>query len=155
MRAGSAGRSTTGTGGGADCLIRGVAAQSIAGQVGQFGEGQAMSDVCVHGAQGGTDAAVAEAPSQPVRRSTPSIVRPGATMMTIAFGPAIDLVSMVVGELQDVVAHHRGGAVSGAGFSLVIDGTDGRARTTNNDQGNGEMTTGVGVWPDQAAHRSR
>ncbi|MGW7539870.1 Gfo/Idh/MocA family protein [Streptomyces sp. NPDC054770] len=94
----------------------------------------------------------------------------GATMLTIAFGHAIDLVSMVVGELQDVVAttatrrphvplgttgqvvpmtaedqiavsgtvqggailsvHHRGGAASGAGFSLVIDGTQGRLEVT-------------------------
>ncbi|WP_033343279.1 Gfo/Idh/MocA family protein [Catenuloplanes japonicus] len=94
----------------------------------------------------------------------------GATMLTIAFGSAIDLVSMVVGELRDVVAttatrrprvpltttgqlvpmsaedqiaisgtvaggailsaHHRGGAASGAGFSLVIDGTDGRLEIT-------------------------
>ncbi|MCY1136413.1 Gfo/Idh/MocA family oxidoreductase [Actinoplanes sp. Pm04-4] len=92
--------------------------------------------------------------------------RLGATMLTIAFGHAIDAVSMVVGELQEVVAttatrrrkvplgdtgefvdmtaedqiavsgtvpggavvsvHHRGGAVSGAGFSLIIDGTEGR-----------------------------
>ncbi|SER01231.1 Predicted dehydrogenase [Lentzea xinjiangensis] len=89
----------------------------------------------------------------------------GATMLTIAFAPAIDLVSMVVGEIRDVVAttatrrrqvpledtgqlvpmtaedqiaisgtvpggavlsaHHRGGAVHGAGFSMVIDGTEG------------------------------
>ncbi|GAA3597492.1 Gfo/Idh/MocA family oxidoreductase [Kineosporia mesophila] len=94
----------------------------------------------------------------------------GATMLTIAFAPAIDLVSMVVGELRDVVAttatrrrqvplattgqlvpmtaedqiaisgttvdgaivsaHHRGGAVSGAGFSMVIDGTHGRLEVT-------------------------
>ncbi|GAA2519755.1 Gfo/Idh/MocA family protein [Winogradskya humida] len=94
----------------------------------------------------------------------------GATMLTIAFAPAIDLVSMVLGELQDVVAttatrrhhvplattgqlvpmtaedqiavsgtlaggailsvHHRGGATSGAGFSLIIDGTDGRLDVT-------------------------
>ncbi|MEV4469699.1 Gfo/Idh/MocA family oxidoreductase [Nonomuraea sp. NPDC049504] len=94
----------------------------------------------------------------------------GATMLTIAFGHAIDLVSMVVGELQDVVAttatrrrqvplgrtgqvvpmsaedqiaisgtvaggailsvHHRGGAASGAGFSLIIDGTEGRLDVT-------------------------
>ena len=94
----------------------------------------------------------------------------GATMLTIAFGHAIDLVSMVVGELQDVVAttatrrrqvplgrtgqvvpmtaedqiaisgtvaggailsvHHRGGAASGAGFSLIIDGTEGRLEIT-------------------------
>ncbi|WP_250004787.1 Gfo/Idh/MocA family oxidoreductase [Actinoplanes sp. M2I2] len=94
----------------------------------------------------------------------------GATMLTIAFGHAIDLVSMVVGELQEVVAttatrrrqvplgrtgrfvpmtaedqiaisgtvaggailsvHHRGGMTSGAGFSLVIDGTDGRLEIT-------------------------
>ncbi|OZM75357.1 Gfo/Idh/MocA family protein, partial [Pseudonocardia sp. MH-G8] len=89
----------------------------------------------------------------------------GATMLTIAFGHAIDLVAMVVGELEEVVAttatrrprvplggtgrtvpmtavdqiavsgrlaggavlsvHHRGGTASGAGFSLVIDGTEG------------------------------
>jgi predicted dehydrogenase len=94
----------------------------------------------------------------------------GATMLTIAFGHAIDLVSMVVGELQDVVAttatrrrqvplgrtgqvvpmtaedqiaisgtvaggailsvHHRGGAASGAGFCLIIDGTEGRLEVT-------------------------
>ncbi|GAA3924214.1 Gfo/Idh/MocA family protein [Actinoplanes auranticolor] len=94
----------------------------------------------------------------------------GATMLTIAFGHAIDLVSMVIGELQDVVAttatrrrevplgrtgqvvamtaedqiavsgtvaggailsaHHRGGAASGAGFSLIIDGTQGRLEIT-------------------------
>ncbi|WP_413756164.1 Gfo/Idh/MocA family protein [Streptomyces sp. MMBL 11-3] len=94
----------------------------------------------------------------------------GATMLTIAFGHAIDLVSMVVGELQDVVAttatrrrhvplgrtgqvvpmtaedqiaisgtvaggavlsvHHRGGAASGAGFSLLVDGTEGRLEVT-------------------------
>jgi len=94
----------------------------------------------------------------------------GATMLTIAFGHAIDLVSMVVGELQEVVAttatrrrqvplgrtgqvvpmtaedqiaisgtvaggailsaHHRGGAASGAGFSLIIDGTEGRVEIT-------------------------
>lgn len=90
----------------------------------------------------------------------------GATMLTIAFGHAIDLVTMVVGELEDVVAttatrrrevplgntgrtvpmtaedqiaisgtvaggailsvHHRGGVATGAGFSLVIEGTEGR-----------------------------
>ncbi|TQS27823.1 Gfo/Idh/MocA family protein [Microbispora sp. KK1-11] len=89
----------------------------------------------------------------------------GATMLTIAFGHAIDLVSMIVGELQDVVAstavrrplvplgrtgrmvpmtaedqiavsgtlpdgavlsvHHRGGTLSGPGFSLLVDGTEG------------------------------
>ncbi|WP_199443022.1 Gfo/Idh/MocA family protein [Umezawaea beigongshangensis] len=94
----------------------------------------------------------------------------GATMLTIAFGHAVDLVSMVVGELQDVVAttatrrrqvplgdtgrvvpmtaedqiaisgtlaggavlsaHHRGGAASGAGFSLVVDGTEGMLDVT-------------------------
>jgi predicted dehydrogenase len=94
----------------------------------------------------------------------------GATMLTIAFGHAIDLVSMLVGELRDVVAttatrrpevplgrtgqvvamtaedqiaisgtlaggailsvHHRGGAASGAGFSLTIDGTAGRLEIT-------------------------
>jgi predicted dehydrogenase len=94
----------------------------------------------------------------------------GATMLTIAFGHAIDLVSMVVGELQDVVAttatrrrqvplgdtgqvvpmtaedqiavsgtvtggailsvHHRGGAASGAGYSLIIDGTEGKLEVT-------------------------
>jgi predicted dehydrogenase len=94
----------------------------------------------------------------------------GATMLTIAFGPAIDLVAMVVGELEDVVAttatrrsrvplgstgrtvpmtaddqiavsgrlpggavlsaHHRGGTASGAGFSLVIDGTEGTLEVT-------------------------
>ncbi|MGY5049866.1 Gfo/Idh/MocA family protein [Streptomyces sp. 900105755] len=94
----------------------------------------------------------------------------GATMLTIAFGHAIDLVSMVVGELEEVVAttatrrrqvplghtgqvvamtaedqiaisgtvaggailsvHHRGGAASGAGFSLIIDGTQGRLEIT-------------------------
>jgi predicted dehydrogenase len=90
----------------------------------------------------------------------------GSTMLTIAFGHAIDLVSMMIGELREVVAttatrrprvplgdtgevvpmtaedqiaisgtvtggpilsvHHRGGAVSGAGYSLTVDGTDGR-----------------------------
>ena len=94
----------------------------------------------------------------------------GATMLTIAFGHTIDLVSMVVGEFQDVVAttatrrpevplgrtgqvvamtaedqiavsgtvaggailsvHHRGGAASGAGFALTIDGTQGRLEIT-------------------------
>lgn len=94
----------------------------------------------------------------------------GATMLTIPFGHAIDLVSMVVGELQEVVAttatrrpqvplgrtgqlvpmtaedqiavsgtvaggailsvHHRGGAASGAGFSLIIDGTEGKLEIT-------------------------
>ncbi|GAA1630278.1 Gfo/Idh/MocA family protein [Actinoplanes couchii] len=94
----------------------------------------------------------------------------GATMLTIAFGPAIDLVSMVLGEPREVVAttatrrrqvplattgqlvpmtaedqiavsgtlaggavlsvHHRGGATSGAGFSLLIDGTEGRLEIT-------------------------
>ncbi|WP_318307140.1 Gfo/Idh/MocA family protein [Amycolatopsis solani] len=94
----------------------------------------------------------------------------GATMLTIPFGHAIDLVSMVVGELRDVVAttatrrrrvplghtgqvvamtaedqiaisgtvaggailaaHHRGGAATGAGFSLIIDGTAGRLEIT-------------------------
>ncbi|MBL7253506.1 Gfo/Idh/MocA family protein [Paractinoplanes lichenicola] len=96
--------------------------------------------------------------------------RLGATMLTIAFGHAIDTVSMVVGELQDVVAttatrrprvplagtgqfvamtaedqiavsgtlpggavlsaHHRGGAVTEAGFSLTVDGTEGRLEVT-------------------------
>lgn len=95
----------------------------------------------------------------------------GATMLTIAFGNAIDLVSMVVGELQDVVAstatrhpivplgrtgrtvpmtaedqiavsgtlpdgailsvHHRGATVSGPGFSLLIDGTEGTLEITS------------------------
>ncbi|WP_432838234.1 Gfo/Idh/MocA family protein [Dactylosporangium sp. CA-092794] len=94
----------------------------------------------------------------------------GATMLTIAFGHAIDLVSMIVGELQDVVAstavrrplvplgrtdrtvhmtaedqiavsgtlpggavlcaHHRGGTLSGPGFSLLIDGTEGTLEVT-------------------------
>lgn len=91
--------------------------------------------------------------------------RHGATMLTIPFGHAIDLVTMVLGELEDVVAttatrrrqvpvglsgrlvsmtaedqiavsgtlhggavlsvHHRGGIASGAGFSFVVDGTEG------------------------------
>jgi predicted dehydrogenase len=95
----------------------------------------------------------------------------GATMLTIAFGHAIDLVAMVVGELQDVTAstatrrprvplgrtgqtvpmtaedqialsgtlpggailsvHHRGGTVSGPGFSLLIDGTEGTLEVTS------------------------
>ena len=95
----------------------------------------------------------------------------GATMLTIAFGNAIDVVSMVVGELQDVVAstatrrpnvplgrtgqtvpmtaedqiavsgalpdgavlsaHHRGATVSGPGFSLLIDGTEGTLDITS------------------------
>lgn len=94
----------------------------------------------------------------------------GATMLTIAFGHAIDLVSMIVGELQDVVAsttvrrplvplsgtgrtvpmtaedqiavsgtlpggavlsaHHRGGTLSGPGFSLLVDGTEGTLEVT-------------------------
>ncbi len=94
----------------------------------------------------------------------------GATMLTIAFGHAIDLVSKIVGELQDVVAtmatrhpqvplagtgrtvamtaadqiavsgtlpggavlsvHHRGGTASEAGFTLVIDGTEGTLEVT-------------------------
>jgi predicted dehydrogenase len=89
----------------------------------------------------------------------------GATLLTIAFGHMIDAVSLVVGELEDVVAttatrrphvpqtgsdklvpmtaedqiavsgalpngavlsaHHRGGAAE-AGFSLQIEGTEGR-----------------------------
>jgi predicted dehydrogenase len=95
----------------------------------------------------------------------------GATMLTIAFGNTIDVVSMVVGELQDVVAstatrrrmvplgrtgqmvamtaedqiavsgtlpggailsaHHRGATVSGPGFSLLIDGTEGTLEVTS------------------------
>ncbi|MFY1670731.1 Gfo/Idh/MocA family protein [Plantactinospora sp. WMMB334] len=95
----------------------------------------------------------------------------GATMLTIAFGNAIDVVSMVVGELQDVIAstatrrpivplgstgqtvpmtaedqiavsgtlsngailsvHHRGATVSGPGFSLLIDGTEGTLEITS------------------------
>ncbi|MDS0135771.1 MULTISPECIES: Gfo/Idh/MocA family oxidoreductase [unclassified Amycolatopsis] len=94
----------------------------------------------------------------------------GATMLTIAFGHTIDLVSMIVGELQDVVAstavrrplvpldrtgrtvpmtaedqiavsgtlpggavlsvHHRGGTLSGPGFSLLVDGTEGTLEVT-------------------------
>ncbi len=94
----------------------------------------------------------------------------GATMLTVAFGHAIDLVSMIVGELQDVVAstavrrplvpwgrtgrtvpmtaedqiavsgtlpggavlsaHHRGGTLSGPGFSLLVDGTEGTLEVT-------------------------
>jgi predicted dehydrogenase len=92
----------------------------------------------------------------------------GATMLSIAFGHAIDVVAMVVGELQDVVAttatrrprlplehtgqtvtmtaedqiaisgtlasgailsaHYRGGMTPG--FSLVVDGTEGRLEVT-------------------------
>ena len=95
----------------------------------------------------------------------------GATMLTIALGNAIDLVSMVVGELRDVIAstatrrpivplgstgqtvpmtaedqiavsgtlpdgailsvHHRGATVSGPGFSLLIDGTEGTLEITS------------------------
>jgi predicted dehydrogenase len=94
----------------------------------------------------------------------------GATMLTIAFGHAIDLVAMIVGEPQDVTAttatrhplvplgrtgrmvpmtaedqialagtlpggailsvHHRGGLLSGPGFSLLIDGTEGTLEVT-------------------------
>jgi predicted dehydrogenase len=94
----------------------------------------------------------------------------GATMLSIAFGHAIDVVAMVVGELEALVAttatrrprvalgrtgatvpmtaedqvavsgtlaggailsvHYRGGMVSGPGFSLVIDGTDGTLEVT-------------------------
>jgi predicted dehydrogenase len=94
----------------------------------------------------------------------------GATMLTIAFGHAFDLVAMVVGEPRELVAttatrrvsvplaetgrlvpmtaedqiavsgtlasgavfsvHHRGGALSGAGFSMLVDGTEGRLEVT-------------------------
>jgi predicted dehydrogenase len=94
----------------------------------------------------------------------------GATMLSIAFGHAIDVTSMVVGELEDVVAttatrrplvplegtdelvpmtaedqiamsgtltggailsaHYRGGTVSGPGFSLIVDGTEGTLEIT-------------------------
>lgn len=94
----------------------------------------------------------------------------GATLLTIGFGHAIDVVAMVLGELQDVMAttatrrpqvqlddteqrvlmtaedqiavsgalasgailsaHYRGGTVSGPGFSLTIDGTDGTLEAT-------------------------
>ncbi|PZA22271.1 gfo/Idh/MocA family oxidoreductase [Modestobacter versicolor] len=97
----------------------------------------------------------------------------GATMMSIALGHAIDSVSMVVGELQDVVAttatrhpnvalarsgqhvpmtaedqiaisgnlpggavlsaHQRGGVVSGVGFSMTIDGSEGTLQVTAPD----------------------
>ncbi len=95
----------------------------------------------------------------------------GATMLTIAFGNAIDVVSMVVGELRDVVAstatrrpviplgrtgqtvpmtaedqiavsgtlpngailsvHHRGATMTGPGFSLLVDGTEGTLEITS------------------------
>lgn len=94
--------------------------------------------------------------------------RNGATLLSIAFGHAIDAVSLVVGELADVAAttatrrprvpdtetgellpmtaedqiaisgtvpggavlsaHHRGGVAPG--FSLVVDGTEGRLEAT-------------------------
>jgi predicted dehydrogenase len=96
--------------------------------------------------------------------------RLGATMLTIAFGHSIDLVSMVLGEPREVTAttatrrprvplgrtgqtvpmtaedqivvsgtlpggavlsvHHRGGTLSGPGFALLIDGTEGTLEIT-------------------------
>jgi predicted dehydrogenase len=97
----------------------------------------------------------------------------GATMLTIAFGHAFDLVAMVVGEPREFVAttatrratvpvagtgrvvsmtaedqiavsgildsgavfsvHHRGGALSDAGFSMSIDGTEGRLEVSGTE----------------------
>ncbi len=95
-----------------------------------------MSDVCVHGAQGGTDAAVAEG-SQPARKAVYTLDRtPRATMMTIAFGPAIDLVSMVVGELQDVVATIVGVRYQGRAF---------RSSSTARTEGHEQRTTIKGM----------
>jgi predicted dehydrogenase len=95
----------------------------------------------------------------------------GATMLTIAFGHAIDAVTLLVGELRELVAttatrrpqvelegtgrtvpmtaedqiavagtlaggailsaHYRGGTLSGPGFSLIVDGSEGTLEVTS------------------------